>query len=178
MKPVTGKNRRLFFALWPDQTLRQQIRHDLVGRLHLCGRPVTQQNWHITLVFLGNISEQQFACVLEAGDAITAEPFTVCLDKVGHFARARVGWVGCSQVPSMLQELVKDLTEALRPCGYAPQYQTYRPHLTLMRKAARAPVITGTIKPVEWPVNRFVLVQSETHQEGVVYTPIHEWSLG
>ena len=52
-------DRRLFFALWPDERQRNQLRDQLnpiIGSVE--GRLVDRRNWHVTLVFIGPFPEE------------------------------------------------------------------------------------------------------------------------
>lgn len=168
---------RLFLALWPDEELRQQIkRHSKVLLSHGGGRPVALENIHITLAFLGNVDASQQACVEQVADRIQCPAFRLTLDQAGHWSRPRVLWIGASEIPDTLLKLVADLYKGIRNCGLELDSRPYRAHLTLMRKVNRAPAELN-VQPVDWQVNRFVLVRSTTLPEGVKYEVAKEWGL-
>ena len=177
MKIEEGQ-RRLFFALWPDDELRRALAKETRGWVRACGgRPMRLENIHLTLAFLGNVSEEIARCVREAAAGVAGDPFDLPFERYGFFPRPRVFWTGPRQTPEPLKRLVTDLYTALEPCGVAPERRPYKAHLTLARKA-RAPKGEWTMEPLAWRVNEFVLVESLPSPEGVRYEPIGRWALG
>lgn len=168
---------RLFFALWPDDNLRKQIKkHSKTILRHGGGKAVALENVHVTLAFLGNVGADQQACVEQVADKIQCDAFELFLDRAGHFPRPRVLWVGCSETPDSLRQLVTDLSAGIRRCGLELDSRPYQAHLTLMRKVKKAPADMGFLS-ISWQVDRFVLVRSQTRPEGVRYEVIREWCL-
>ena len=171
------KVQRLFLALWPDDELRKHIKRSGKSLLrHGGGRPVALENIHITLVFLGNVDEHQQACVEQVADGVQCPIFSLKLDKAGHWPRPRVLWLGCKETPEPLKQLVSDLYQGINHCGIQLDSRPYQAHLTLMRKVSKPPADL-TIEPIDWSLDRFVLVKSTTHPEGVKYSVIKEWPL-
>ena len=57
--------RRLFFALWPDDGLRDQLRRVSEPAVRLAGgRPVPPANYHLTLAFLGGLPADRLDAVI------------------------------------------------------------------------------------------------------------------
>ncbi len=171
---MKAASQRLFFALWPDEATRRQIDnvvHQLDPRQ---GRRVAPGNLHITLAFLGASSATQRECYCQAVESLAAESFALTLDCFGYWKKPRVAWLGCSAVPSSLQQLVADLNQALKTCGFAAEQRRYEPHVTLMRKAdgIREP---KNFRPLSWNVESFCLVESVSRPEGVQYRVLQEW---
>jgi len=172
MQSVDG-NRRLFLALWPDETIRQQL-IPLIPPAH--GRSVKPANLHITLVFLGNTSSQDAMQLIQCINQLRLSPFKVCLDRTGGWRKAGIFQVGMQQVPDELFQLVESLRTCIEPLGISIDNRPYKPHVTLARKIKQR---IQTDKPVniEWPVDRFVLVESCQIEGSVEYKVIHEWWL-
>ncbi len=169
---------RLFFALWPDGALRQQLESHVRRRLpRRLGRPVPLENLHITLLFLGQVPAAQLDCVLDAPAGVAAAPFELVLDHVGHWPRPRVLWVGPRHTPPALFRLVGALRQALAPCGLALDRRPYQAHMTVLRKVARAPDRAVEIEPVTWRVSSYSLMESLPVEGGVVYHELHCWAL-
>lgn len=175
--PPEARPRRLFFALWPEPAVQEEIRRHCKGLLrHAGGRPVAAENLHITLAFLGTTDADQQACVERAADAIALPPFTLTLDQTGHWPRPRVLWLGASEQPPALLALAEGLRRGAIGCGLRQETRPYHAHLTLARKVSRAPADMAC-RPLVWPVDRFALVASETRAEGAQYTPLRFWPL-
>ena len=171
---ATG-SRRLFFALWPDDSVRRQIVAACGGAIQAAGgRPIPPENYHITLAFLGNVTADRADAVRSAARAVSFPPFTVALDRTGYWPRPRVAWLKPAVCPPELAGLAADLWAALAPIGFTADSRTYKPHVSLVR---RVPGGLGSRlpEPVSWPVSEFVLARSETRPEGAVYTLVERF---
>lgn len=170
---------RLFFALWPSDDVRNAImfRFNQSPQAGLRAKQVVPDNLHITLHFIGNVTDQQRECLHLAAKSIKADPFTLELDRYGHFYKARVFWLGCNQLPDALKQLHARLAEVFVNCGYTPEKRPYAVHVTLLRKLLKpGPLVQPA--PIVWPVYDFVMVESITDQEGVLYRVIERYPLG
>ncbi len=172
------KRQRLFFALWPDETLRRQLKQLLVKKPFqaIGARPVPPENFHITLRYLGSLPESQRQCAERVADNIHADSFQLVLDQVGYWRDSGVVWLGASNAPLTLFNLVKALETGLESCALEPESRFYQPHLTFLRKAC-PDALPSTITPIVWQADRFVLVHSVTLPEGVQYKVVRSWSL-
>jgi 2'-5' RNA ligase len=121
------------------------------------GRRVHPEDLHITLVFLGDLDARRRAGAEKAADLAHAVPFSLSLDRVGCFPRARVLWCGASQRPQSLLDLLHTLNGALLGCGFRPERRPFEPHVTLARKARPLPA-RDLEHPIAWPVSEFALV--------------------
>jgi len=170
------QSRRLFLALWPDETQRQQLA-EYYPRLKGCGgRKVALENLHITLAFFGSVDADTQSCLEQQLDVIDASPFTLEMDELGFWRRPQVVWLGAGETPSALTELVAGVKRAMLACALEPDSRPFQTHLTLMRRARRRPEDTDTPR-MNWPVSDFVLVASETLPEGARYTVLRRWPL-
>jgi 2'-5' RNA ligase len=161
--------RRLFFALWPDDATREALRHATRHVIRHCGgKPVRPESFHVTLAFLGNVPDEQFDAVAGAAGAVSFEPLTLTLDRLGYFPAPQVLWLGPSQTPGGLRALGRDLCAAVVAAGVTPDPKPFHPHLTLARKVRTEPELSPP-KPVAWAVGGFVLVESDTDPEGARY---------
>jgi 2'-5' RNA ligase len=172
---MSNDKQRLFFALWPDETVRAQLAAALPTAT-LGGRPVRRDNLHLTLVFLGSIDSAMRARVEQAANGVACAPFELAFDVAGYFSRPQVLWIAPSKPPPEMAALVQGLRVTLVPCGLALDTRAYRPHLTLARKVRRPPALPA-IAPVAWPVRGFSLVESRSQVGGVSYVPLRSWDL-
>lgn len=167
-------NKRLFFALWPDDRVRSDLAH-LQTLL-----PQTQGNWvhpldlHMTLQFLGSVPPKRERCIIEAADAIQGFPFELDISRLDFWPKPQIVWAGPEQTPAELSELVKNLAENLSECGFKQEKRAYRPHVTLLRKTS--PCMAMILEePVAWSVNGFVLVESRPGGEPPWYKVVERW---
>lgn len=172
------KRQRLFFALWPDEALRRQLKKRLSEQAFRSsgGRTVPPENFHITLRYLGSLSGEERQCVEHVADSVREAGFQLVLDRVGYWRGPRVAWLGASISPPALYNLVKQLESGLVSCGLEPESRPCQPHLTFLRKA-QPRALPVELPPVTWPVNHFVLVRSVTLPEGVHYEVVRSWNL-
>ena len=140
------------------------------------GRRVVPENIHLTLAFLGSVDSSFRECAEQAATAIRAAPFTLMLERMGHWPKSGILWVGPSRTPQPLLDLVKNLNTGLAGCGYEAEKRPYAAHLTLARKVRLRRDI-HSIESRAWEINQFHLVQSHTHADGARYEIIRSWSL-
>lgn len=179
------KTRRLFFALWPTNQVRQSI-VETFSQLPqpVKGRIMQPHNLHVTLHFIGSVTEEVKNCMHTAAQTISSNSFECDLDRFGSFRRARILWMGCQTAPAELIQLHHKLAVALESCGYQSEKRVFSPHLTLMRKYVSPPAnqITRQIAEqidfsIPWRVEEFVLIESITYKEGVNYQVIEKYPL-
>ena len=173
----TEPTQRLFFALWPRAQGREQLQAVSRGLLGMRVRQVSAENYHLTLAFAGSVTAEVRHCLEQAADGISAEPFSLLIDRAGPWPRPRVVWAGPTPVPPELWSLVGSLRDAFTRCGLAPESRPYDAHITLARKAGKAPERTN-FESFTWSIGDFCLVESVTAQAGVRYRILRRWKLG
>lgn len=167
---------RLFFALWPDEAVREQLRAAQDAMPRRGGRPVHVEDVHVTLAFLGQVEAERRACMEAAAGRVRGAPFDLVIDRQGYWPRPRVAWCAPSAIPDPLRELVQGLNGALRPCGFEPERRPYSPHVTLFRDSRAVP--EGALaRPVRWPCRDFVLVATSPVPGGPRYQVLARWPL-
>lgn len=101
-------------------------------------------NLHLTLRFLGE-TETSRRHHLQNGLANIAArhaPLTLVLSHLGCFrswSNLRVLWVGIRSESEALQELQADVESLARRVGFAPERNSFSPHVTLARTVRNAP---------------------------------------
>lgn len=166
---------RLFFALWPSEDERDKL-WAVVQAQRVRGRVVARENLHITLRFLGSVTEQTYPGIVAAAGRVSGAPFSLVLDTVEVRRKTGVQWLGCSEPPPALLDLAEDLDTALQGCGIEPESRPFVAHLTIARKVhGRKPA--EPLSGVELRINDFVLVESETASTGAHYRLLQRWPL-
>ena len=171
------KDIRLFFALWPNEGVREEISNCLKLLPPNSGRVVPRYNWHITLHFIGNTTFAEKNCLHNQAKKLRAKPFDLRIDRVGYFKKPKVIWLGCQQNPGALVDLQNNLGGLIRECEYQPETRPYSPHITVARKVSEKPAVTS-LGGIDWHVNRFVLIESVSELNGVRYRVLEEYRLG
>ena len=172
-----SKDLRIFFALWPDVVLREQLNN--AGKSISVEPPVRRvpdYNLHLTLHFIGNVYRDQLLCMQQQARLVEAERFEFGIDCQGHFSKPRVAWLGCSEIPAALQYLHRQLGQGLRHCDYQPESRRYHPHITVARKI-QSIAECKNFAPIRWRVEKFVLIESRSTGSGVEYRVIDSYDL-
>lgn len=129
-------SKTLLFALWPDDRQRDRMRDFIVPVTKLVdGRAVDRREWHVTLVYIGELDERYIPELQAAAKAITFEPFKLRLDRMEFWARPKIAAMVPPTVPAELDKLVADLGGIVFAAGVEIQQRTYRPHVTVVRNA-------------------------------------------
>lgn len=166
---------RLFFALWPDQAVREQLA-DWSRELHAAcgGRPTRAENLHVTLAFLGSVEDARVAEVERAGSEVVLHAISLVLDQPGYWKKNRIAWAGASIVPPELEALVSALRSALAKAQIRFDAKSFVSHVTLLREA-REPREMPTLEPIQWNLDGFALVQSVAQPRGSRYEIRKSW---
>jgi 2'-5' RNA ligase len=170
---------RLFFALWPSQGCRAALEAAVAPLLSQArGRQVPAENYHLTLIFLGNVPTCRVASIAAAANAVSFNGFELCLDRFGGFPGPRVAWYGSSAHPPALEQLVRDLRRSLAPVvALRDEQRPYQPHVTLLRKQQSLPTFPA-FNEVLWSVQDFVLVESRTGPGRAIYSVLQRYPAG
>ncbi|PDP85497.1 RNA 2',3'-cyclic phosphodiesterase [Glycomyces fuscus] len=178
---------RLFVALDPPpDPLRAALDR---GRGHTPGiRWAHPRDWHLTLVFLGEVGEDLLPAL---GDALGREvgghrPFRLAFDGWGTFPgdlrRASVLWAGLDGDTAALGALADGLRATAARAGVPVENRSYVPHVTVARsRPARDLTGTvdalGTLRGHGWQVSEVRLVESRPGREDR-YRTARTWALG
>lgn len=177
---MTAETDRLFFALWPDDSVRKALAEWQNGDLPGAGRWIAAANLHLTLLFAGNVNRGTRQCLSQAAGELTLPCFSLTLSETGVWRKPQVAWLGAAALAEpVLQTLVNSLREIARECGLQPENRDFLPHVTLGRKIRKMPTAwhSRVAPAIHWPVREFVLVRSITCAEGVQYQPVVRWPL-
>jgi 2'-5' RNA ligase len=134
-------------------------------------------NFHLTLRFIGEITEDVAADVDEALSRIKARRFELQLAGTGVFGgnRPRALWVGVERDPELMR-LHDKIEQALMRVGLEPEPRKFAPHVTLARlrdpELDKLGYFLGThaqFRAAPLPVERFSLIASFPTKAGSVY---------
>jgi 2'-5' RNA ligase len=138
---------------------------------------------HLTLKFLGQISDEQLRQVTSALAALGSfEKFTGEVKAFGFFPdarRARVLWAGV-EAPPALAQLAKRVEDGMESLGFPAEARPFTPHLTLARFKTPRPqsALQAFIEKDREPslgrfeVSEFFLFESKLSPHGAEYRKI------
>jgi len=134
-------------------------------------------NFHLTLRFIGEITEDLAADVDAALAKLKARRFTLQLVGTGVFGgnRPHTLWLGAERDPDLVR-LHDKIEQALIRTGLAPEPRRFAPHVTLARLRDPAPDMLGhflaahaRFRAAPLPVGHFSLIASFPTKAGSVY---------
>ncbi|WP_372822642.1 RNA 2',3'-cyclic phosphodiesterase [Pseudomonas parafulva] len=175
VRPSGAPFKRLFFALALPETQRRAVaqwRRELGLR---AGKPVPAENFHVTLLFLGDVDAAQVPALCAAVDGMTrpGAPIRLLLDRLQVWRRAGALVLEPGDTPASLRQLVYGLEQRLLPLAIAEQAREYRPHLTLSRDFQGQPPEAAQAPEFFLNARRFGLYESRKDR----YCPLAEWPL-
>jgi 2'-5' RNA ligase len=192
--------RRLFFALWPHDEERLALALATAKPVRHCGgRPVPVPSLHVTLAFLGSISEARVEELHTIARAVAGEwpaeslPLQLCFDRLAHWAKPQLlcalgsedsGASGgearaaadAGRVATLAETLAATLKNKTAAAGFTPDLKPFRAHVTVARKVLHAPA-ENALPAVAWSFDAFALVESRTQPAGAVYSLVESYVL-
>lgn len=142
-------------------------------------RRMPPEQFHLTLVFLGDTAETTMHSVHDHLAAIRAEPFSLSLQGLGLFGGDQPSTAYAATAPSdPLVWLQARAEHAARAAGATPEHRRFTPHVTLGRfsplKGPNAAPLERAIAEIAftagpWPVTGMVLWQSHLGLKGSRY---------
>ncbi len=184
---MTLNNKRLFFAVVLAPSTKHQIEEWREHSLAYLNQPIVKSdNLHITLAFLGQCNTQQIAALVDIGNKVSAEQFSLTFNQLHFWQKPKILCLAPSKVPSQLTELQQQLANRVAELGFESHHSQYKPHITLVRKIkhfteARTSDVTFQINCTQFALyeSHHEEVHGNHHKQksGVVYTPLYTWDL-
>jgi 2'-5' RNA ligase len=175
-KKIERKSIRVFFAIFPNKQVQKQlIYHSEMLESIYGGHKIKMQHLHMTLLFLGNISIHQIQTLQQIAKMISAKKFELKLDIIGYWKHNHIIYIKAKEFPTELFSLTDSLKIALSENGFVFDNRAYKPHITILRKTICHHI--NMIKPIQWCVNQWFLIQSQPTHYGIEYIPLNHWYL-
>jgi 2'-5' RNA ligase len=154
-------------------------------------RWVKVENIHPTVVFMGNIKEEDITPIndLVQEVCLSSGPFDVLLKGLGSFPNPknpRVLWIGLDGDLERMSHFRDALQKQLRPFGIKEEKRRFKPHLTLgrFRKYKRGdPTLDEMILRYHdltdsvFSLNELSMFRSDLKPGGAKYTKLESWPL-
>ena len=155
-------------ALWPPQDALAELAETLaaVRPLEPDVRWTRPEQWHLTLVFLGEVAEERLPGLTERlARAARRHPSLRLRFAGGGRFGDRVLWTRVEGDREPLRRLAGSATAAARRAGIGVDDRPYRPHLTLARNPQGADLrpLVAALAPyagTSWTADRLHLVRS------------------
>ena len=150
-----------------------------VKQLSCGGRFVPQENFHITLHFIGE-SDDLAGAAAAMGEAVRGiRTFTLHLGKYGCFEKkdGRTAYVEVKGELDELDRLYESLQAALYDNGFSRERKRFKPHITLGRSVELDELAQGELERLSpnasMTVQGITLFESVRENGRVVYRPLH-----
>jgi 2'-5' RNA ligase len=179
------KTRAFVCVDFPDEVVKEVARiGELLSKTKFTGKLTELENLHLTLKFLGEISEGKMNEVREALRGVKMKRFEVKLGRIGIFSyhdKPRIVWI--KVLGKGIRDLQKKVDEVLSECGFVREAR-FMSHLTVARvkhvkdlKNFYEYVRNLKVKEIEFYVSEFRLMKSDLRRMGPVYEEIEGFSL-
>lgn len=166
---------KIFFALEIDPTVCHAIEVWRDRTIYALGRAVPAANFHLTLNFLGEITDQQLQRLYAEVEYVNAPTIELHMDTSGYFPAPGIFWIAPSSTPAALTELVAQLRRASRKAGIKTSRKAFQPHITLFRNYRARPMLPTPEPSFDVCCDGFVLLQSVAGRHGVRYHTVRCW---
>jgi len=181
---------RTFIAL-PAHSNAQQAIAGIQTKLKSAQADVkweSQDKFHITLMFLGNVEQSKLE-LLSTALVKSVQQFpalAIAYESIGVFPNMhnpRVVWIGikANQIVLNLQAEVERVCIKL---GFSKEDRVFHPHITLGRVKGKHNLVrlteaikTITFEPIETFCSEILLMKSDLHPSGSIYTILKSFPL-
>lgn len=166
---------RLFIAVPLPVEVKQALQHWASShKQQLPFRKWTHpEDYHITLQFLGDTSQEQYEQLCQALASVEYSPFHLQLAELGSFGSKqapRILWAGISGDLPALQQLQE---QVVANSGFQAEERGYRPHITIARyyegnQPFQTAALADGLPPLAWQVDQFTIMRT-----GLGNTPMY-----
>ncbi len=165
--------KRLFFALWPDASIRKQCVKIMQGLDNGRGRTVNPNNLHVTLVFLGHVAAEKELLLKQEAGLICIPRISICFNQISFWKKPGILCLTASEVNQELIVLVDQLTSIAVKLAIRLDDQPFNPHVTLFRKVNG--ITPCEFDTIDWQSSSFCLVESNSQLNNVEYRVLECW---
>lgn len=142
---------------------------------------VDPENIHLTLKFLGEVSQNQIEQITEVLRRISGTPFEIAFEGIvgNNQSRPRVIWCTLSD-EGACTSLACRIEEALAPLGFRREERPFTPHVTVARVRQYDPSLQRALKEVATRrhgtcrITGFTLKKSTLTPQGPIYEDIEK----
>jgi RNA 2',3'-cyclic 3'-phosphodiesterase len=184
---------RLFIALDIPGAIRERMLEYMERARGLApeARWARPEGLHVTLKFIGEVSDAKVQEIKTALAGVKDAPFEVKFESAGFFPSSkapRVFWIGVEDGPA-LPQLATAIDNATQELGIAKEERAYNPHLTLARAGSGAGAhhqlrpLASVVQSEPAPqfgtmtAQEFFLYQSQRQRGGSKYTKLQRFGL-
>ena len=168
---------RIFFAIELDSRVKTNLL-SFQDRLSVIdANPINAENFHITLCFLGDVSEPKIESIMDGLIAPLMTPFKASIKHPLYFSNSKIMGLEVEQGKEQLDQLKNHIENQLYSIAHFDlEKKAYKPHLSLFRKVEQLPANLPVFEQ-EFLIESFCLMASVPTRKSVRYEIIEEWRL-
>ncbi|MDD4493697.1 MAG: RNA 2',3'-cyclic phosphodiesterase [Eubacteriales bacterium] len=175
---------RLFVAINFTGEVKRQILNVVkkVRENSAQGNFINEKHMHLTVEFLGEISNSELKSINGIMDNLKFEPFTLSLNKIGYFKGhdGNTYWLGIER-NNTLFKIQAELHQGLQYQGFNLENREFRPHITIGRQVKlndsyNIGELSGVPEKIEIYIDKIDLMKSERINGHLVYSVVHSVS--
>ncbi|MGR5238872.1 RNA 2',3'-cyclic phosphodiesterase [Vibrio alfacsensis] len=169
---------RLFFALTFDAATKSDLKRsqNALRKHTVKGRFTREQNFHVTLAFIGGSTQEQTERLIETLHQLEARCDRLLIYRFGSFRQngSKLVWLGIKESAELTQ-LQNELIHRLGEKGFSTESRRYLPHITLARHVESAePLQQIPFEPHQFPVYSIALMESKFVDNKLIYQVVDE----
>ncbi len=172
---------RLFIAIELPRSFKQELARvqKEVKQMSCGGRFVPQENFHVTLHFIGESNDLAGAVAAMREAVRGIRTFTLHLGKYDGFDKngSKTSFLAVKGELDELERLYESLQCALYDNGFSRERKRFRPHITLGRNVEHDELVTAELQRLSpnasMTVQGITLFESARQDGKVVYNPLH-----
>ncbi len=152
-------------------------------KINIDAKPVNSRNFHFTLQFLGEISEEISQKIIKSLQTIEFSSFSVNLKGIGAFPKLkspRIIWIGTdNDGGDKLIQISKKVEKALEPLGFFSN-KPFKPHITVFRIKNKIQDMTKELndqRMIDFGTQEIINIKfkkSELTSNGPIYSDLKE----
>lgn len=143
------------------------------------GKFVSNEHMHLTLEFLGEVSEDKIETIKNIMDKISTQAFSLQLCNLGYFQRSEgnIYWIGIEENQNLL-DTQSQIHNMLMKDGFELESRAYKPHLTIGRRVLMDDDFNpnkylDTLEKLKINIDSIDLMKSEQLKGKLTYTVIY-----
>ncbi|MCT4631818.1 MAG: RNA 2',3'-cyclic phosphodiesterase [Firmicutes bacterium] len=166
---------RVFYALTIDDSSKDKLYKISSKQRGLCsgGKFTTSSNYHLTITFVGNVSENELDKYKEVLNYVSTLPTEISLDAYSFFMKKRYILYFDVKNSSILSQLKNEIDNGLLELGFVDQFSEYVPHITIGRNIKEVKEILP-LEKIVLKVKSLALMGSVNEGNGLVYKELFE----
>ena len=170
---------RLFIAIPLPPDIRRAVTDSCIRlqKFGATGRFVPENNYHITMHFIGESDALSDIVDSVSESARDARPFLLRLSDYGVFSSksGNTGYISVLDETGELKQLYESLEQALWDHGFSKNHSRLIPHITVGRNITGDEGFSFSRKEA-FTANSIVLYESKNYNGRMQYTPVYKES--